>query len=234
MGSKLSIVIPVLNESALIEPLLAHLSSLKSPEPVEMIVVDGDPGGGTVRAITRPGVQTLIAPRGRGVQLNAGARAASGDALLFLHADTRLPADALPKIMHTLAHREQVAGAFSLAIASNRRAFRLIERAVGVRSRITRIPYGDQALFLRRDLFFRAGGFRDLPLMEDVDLVRRVKKSGARIVILPDSVRTSPRRWLAEGILYCTLRNWLLMALYLAGVSPDRLLKYYRVHPNIS
>lgn len=228
MTPTLSVIIPVLNESELINSLLSHLSGMQSPAPVEVIVVDGDPAGSTLEVISRTGVVTLTSPPGRGLQMNAGARRASGDYLLFLHADTRLAANGPVEMCRVLAHRQVGAGAFSLAIDSPKRIFRLIERTVTVRSRLTHIPYGDQALFIKRDLFIDSGGFRDLPLMEDVDLMRRVKRSGAAIVILPQKARTSPRRWLAEGILYCTLRNWVLITLYLAGASPHRLARYYR------
>lgn len=160
--------------------------------------------------------------------MNAGAQRASGDLLLFLHADTILPPGGIRTLLETMGPSGRVGGAFDLDIASNRPALRLIARMGSLRSRVTRIPYGDQGIFIRRAAFQALGGFSDIPLMEDVDLMRRIKRRGWPILILPLRVRTSPRRWEREGIVYGTLRNWTLILLYLTGVSPDRLARYYR------
>ena len=121
-----------------------------------------------------------------------------------------------------------IAGAFDLAIDSDKPAFRLIEKAASLRSRMTRIPYGDQVIFIRKGEFRELGGFRDIPIMEDVDIMRRIKKRKGRICIIGKAVRTSPRRWEKEGIVYTTLRNWLLITLYLFGVRPEKLVRFYR------
>jgi hypothetical protein len=121
-----------------------------------------------------------------------------------------------------------VAGAFNLAIADSGLAFRIIERVASVRSRLTHIPYGDQAIFIRRDYFQALGGYKDLPIMEDVDLMRRIKRVGGRICIINTAVLTSSRRWRAEGIIICTFRNWAIILLYLCGVSPARLSQWYK------
>ena len=160
--------------------------------------------------------------------MNRGAAAAGGEILLFLHADTRLPQDALESVSATLRDPGVVGGAFSLGIASPHPFFRVIERTVSLRTRFTRIPYGDQAFFFDRRFFHRIGGFSDIPIMEDVELMRRVKKHGYRIRILPAPVRTSPRRWEREGFVSCTLRNWLLVTLFYLGVPPHKLTRYYR------
>jgi hypothetical protein len=123
---------------------------------------------------------------------------------------------------------EVVAGAFDLGIRSGRPVFRLIETAASLRSRITRVPYGDQAIFIRKDYFHATEGFREIPLMEDVELMRRIRKAGDRISIIPERVRTSPRRWEKEGVLFCTLRNWTLITLYFLGVPPEKLARFYR------
>jgi rSAM/selenodomain-associated transferase 2 len=225
-----SIIIPVLNESAGIGEAIGHLRSLDGGEEVEIIVVDGDPGGGTLRAIPDGSVQKLLSEPGRGRQLNRGAGAASGAVLIFLHADTKLPQDALARIGEALNDRRLAGGAFDLAIDSPARAFRLIELVACCRTRITRIPYGDQAIFLRRDRFRSVGGFREIPIMEDVDLMRRLKTAGARIAILPARVVTSARRWETEGILYTTLRNWSLVTLFILGADAGRLARWYRPH----
>lgn len=224
--NRISVVVPVLDESAIIDDLLLHLSGLSFND--EIVVVDGDPAGATLRAIRRPGVRGIVSPPGRGVQLNCGARASRGDILLFLHADTRLPPSGLRRIRETLADPAVTGGAFDLGIDSRRLCFRLVERIASLRSRVTRVPYGDQAIFIRRKVFFELGGFRPFPIMEDVDLMRRLRRSGRKIVFLPLRVSTSARRWAAEGVAFTTLRNWTLALLFSAGVSPHRLARLYR------
>jgi hypothetical protein len=115
-----------------------------------------------------------------------------------------------------------------LAIDSERPVFRLIEKAASLRSRLTKIPYGDQAVFMRKTVFNELGGFRDIPIMEDVEIMRRIKKRSGKICIIDKAARTSSRRWEREGIVYTTLRNWLLITLYLIGVKPEKLARFYR------
>jgi rSAM/selenodomain-associated transferase 2 len=226
-----SIIIPVLNEEAVIYEAIGRIRSLSGGEVAEIVIVDGDPAGATLRAIPDGACRKLLSDPGRGRQLNRGAGAASGEVLIFLHADTKLPPDALILIGEVLRDPALAGGAFDLAIDSPRGAFRLIERAASIRTRITRIPYGDQAIFLRRTWFRSLGGYRGIPIMEDVDLMRRLKTSGGRIAILPERVVTSARRWEDGGVLTTTLRNWLLVALFLCGVDAGRLACWYRPHP---
>ena len=228
MSVTFSIIIPVLNEHAVIREAIGRIRSLDRGEAAEIIVVDGDPAGGTLRTIADGAVRKLLSEPGRGRQLNRGAGAASGEILLFLHADTKLPADALIRIGEALRDETLAGGAFDLAIESPRRVFRTIERVASIRTRLTRIPYGDQAIFLRRNWFRSLGGFREIPIMEDVDLMRRLKQAGGRIAILPERVVTSARRWEQEGILYTTLRNWSLVTLFLCGVDAGWLARWYR------
>jgi GT2 family glycosyltransferase len=148
--------------------------------------------------------------------------------LLFLHADTVLPPAAFERIAEAMRDEGCVGGAFDLRIDSRRTGFRVIEKVASLRSRLTRIPYGDQAIFIRASCFRTLGGFREIPLMEDVDLMRRIKRKGWRIVIFREPVITSARRWEKEGLVFGTLRNWFLMTLYLCGVPPERLARYYR------
>lgn len=191
--------------------------------------MDGDPDRGTTRAVTGQGEEAIFvgAPIGRALQMNAGAARAEGRILLFLHADTRLPPDALSLISLSMADTRYVAGAFDLAIDSPRIAFRVIERVASLRSRVTRIPFGDQAIFVRRDYFNALGGYPEVPLMEDVMFMSAIKKRGDRIRIIPRRAHTSARRWERDGILHRTLRNWLVQGLYLCGTSPERLAKLY-------
>ena len=227
MNRKLSIIIPVLNESRIINAAIDHLYHLKSAGDLEIIVVDGNPAGNTINAITRPCVKTVISAKGRGLQMNIGAAIAAGEVLLFLHADTMLSHDALEQIFKAFEQDDVVGGAFDLGIQSEKKIFRLIEKTASIRSRLTGIPYGDQAIFLEKRFFDRVGGFKDIPIMEDVELMRRIKKAGLKIKFVPRKVQTDPRRWEKEGIVYGTLRNWTLITLYLLGVSPQKLKKFY-------
>jgi rSAM/selenodomain-associated transferase 2 len=228
----MSVVIPVLNEKDQIHRLLGHLSDGLFAADCQVIIVDGNPSGSTIQAIDHQGlrfeIKKIISPKGRGIQMNAGAAQADGCVLVFLHADTILEIGAFQEIESVLCSRKNyVGGAFDLGIDSPRPVFRIIEKVASLRSRITRIPYGDQAFFVRTDYFRTIGGFSEIPLMEDVDLLRRIKKRGDRICIVPRKAWTSPRRWEQEGVLSCTLRNWMLYALYLCGVAPERLAMYY-------
>jgi rSAM/selenodomain-associated transferase 2 len=224
----ISIIIPVFCEQAIINRTIAAVRALAGGSAAEIIVVDGQTAGDTLAAIRDPAVRKLLSEKGRGRQMNQGAAAAAGEALLFLHADTVLPDAALARIGQALGYGGCVGGAFDLRIDSPRRLFRIIEKVASFRSRLTRIPYGDQALFVRADVFRNLGGFPEIPLMEDVALMRRIKREGGKIVIFPEPATTSARRWEKEGPVFGTLRNWLLMLLYLCGVAPERLARFYR------
>jgi len=227
MSYRFSVIIPVLNESAIINQTVEHVGRLASGFDLEVIVVDGDMEGKTIRQIRKGDVMKCVSPKGRGRQMNRGASLAHGDILLFLHTDTELPEDAFATISSTIGKARCVAGCFDLGIKSERLIFRLIEQIVHMRTRITRIPYGDQAIFVKREVFNHLKGYREIPLMEDVDLMKRIKKSGGRICIIPQKVKTSPRRWESEGVVYCTLRNRMLISLYHMGVDPEKLVKFY-------
>ncbi len=228
MVPRFSVIIPVFNEEAAINHALEHVGSLRETGASEIIVVDGDPAGTTIANIRDGNVITTTAKKGRGNQMNAGAVLARGDILVFLHVDTRLPLHAFTLIDGSLLDPACAAGAFDLAIASPRPVFRMIEKTASRRSRLTRIPYGDQTFFFRRKYFESIGGFACIPIMEDVEIMRRIKKRGERIVFIDQPATTSARRWEKEGIMYCTLRNWILISLYLSGVSPERLATLYR------
>lgn len=232
MNKKISIIVPVLNESAGINNTIEHLNGLIKATgfSAEIIIVDGDQEGKTIRAIKDDKIITAIGKLGRASQMNRGAALAHGKILLFLHADTRLPDDGLALIDAACGNHFYGAGAFDLAIDSKRTIFRLIEKAASLRSRWTCIPYGDQAFFFTADYFRAIGGFAEIPFMEDVEIMRRIKKRGEKIIFLKRPVRTSARRWEKEGVIKHTIRNWLLVSLYLAGVKPQRLAKFYGVH----
>lgn len=229
MTCSVSVIIPVCDETRIINRTLAHLKSLPFSGNLEILVVDGHPDRTTLKAV-RDDVRVLKIPseKGRGVQMNTGAAIARGDILLFLHADTLLPYKGLEMVAGAFRDKRILAGAFDLCIDSPRKIFRFIEKAASVRSRLTRIPYGDQAIFVERNFFMKTGGFQAIPVMEDVDFMRRIRQNGGRIAILPATVRTSPRRWEQEGIIYGTLRNRTLILLYMLGMSPERLARFYR------
>jgi rSAM/selenodomain-associated transferase 2 len=228
LDKKISFILPVLNEAVNINATLDHLKALEGSDQCEYIVVDGTPDGSTIKAVAGRDALRMTSPRGRARQMNAGAAAAKGEILIFLHADTRLPQNALDLIGRTMNRQDLIGGAFDLCIGSQRRMLKIIAQMASLRSRLTRIPYGDQAIFIRRDYFDRVGRYPEIPLMEDVELMRRIKKAGGRIGFIPEPVITSARRWEEEGILYGTLRNWLLVSAYLLGASPEKLVKYYR------
>ena len=228
MSMRFSVIIPVLHEAAGINDLLDHLRRLKGAGHCEIIVVDGSADQNTVLSIAASDVICLSSPPGRARQMNAGAALASGDVLIFLHADTRLPADALLLIGRAITGSAYWGGAFNLGISSGKWIYRLIAWIASLRSRLTRIPYGDQGIFIRRAAFRNLGGFPVIPIMEDVALMRQIKKRGGKITIIPRPVATSSRRWESEGVLCATLRHWLLLAAYMLGRLPEKLARYYK------
>ncbi len=220
---RISVIIPALNEADIIGE---SISNLQTSRKTEVIVVDGGSRDKTVEIARSLGAKVLSASPSKATQMNAGAAEAGGDVLLFLHADTRLPQNFEDKILAAVAANGFSAGAFSLGINAQARSLRFIERVANWRSRFFQMPYGDQALFVSRDLFRQIGGFPDYPIMEDFELVRRLKRRG-KIAILPESVRTSPRRWLNFGIFKTWLLNQIIIVAYYLGVSPQRLSQWY-------
>jgi rSAM/selenodomain-associated transferase 2 len=226
-GMKISVIIPVLHEGEKINEILDSIKSIANDVPYETIVVDGDSSGDTIAHISDSGVITLTAPRGRALQMNAGAAKACGDILLFLHADTLLPPKAFTKIITALSNSNFIGGAFDLKIQNHRWIFRAIGLAASWKHRLTRVPYGDQAIFIMRRYFENMGGYAGIPLMEDVELMRHVKRQRGRIIILHEAVITSSRKWETDGVFYTIIRNWIIQVLYLFGMSARHLIKYY-------
>ncbi|MDX1570152.1 MAG: TIGR04283 family arsenosugar biosynthesis glycosyltransferase [Xanthomonadales bacterium] len=219
---KVSVVIPTLNEASQIEACLASLQ--KRRDQLELIVVDGGSTDGTPD-LAEPLVDRVVsAPRGRAVQLNAGWRAARGAIVLFLHADTRVDRRHFDALQ---AADVQVWGRFDVRIDGRNPLFRLIERMMNLRSRLTGIATGDQAIFVRRALLEDIGGFPELPLMEDV-AVSKLLRRRARPLCLRPPVQTSARRWESQGILRTMVRMWCLRLAYALGVSAERLATHYR------
>lgn len=160
--------------------------------------------------------------------MNEGARIASGDTLLFLHADTILPSNAFKLIQNSFQDEDIKAGAFDLSFSNNSLVFKIIAFIASLRSRLTRLPYGDQAIFIKKDLFEAVGKYEDITLMEDVNLMQKLKKTKLKIIILSEKVVTSSRKWENKGIVYTTLRNWILISLYFLKIDPNKLEKYYK------
>lgn len=224
-----SIIIPVYHEEKTINDVLEHLKNLPGQDRAEIIVVDGDPDGSTLKAMADDSkVITYLGPKGRAAQMNAGAEQAANGVLIFLHADTKLPEDAFRLIENAFRQKAIVGGAFQLSIDSDRSYLKLVSWMANRRTALNRIPYGDQAIFLDREYFNSMGGYRDMPLMEEVDLMRRIRKRGDSITVIDEPVLTSDRRWEEEGAYYVTFRNWTLAVLYSLGVPPKFLVKFYQ------
>jgi rSAM/selenodomain-associated transferase 2/rSAM/selenodomain-associated transferase 1 len=218
----LSIIIPTRNEESHIE---RTLSPLKPLPDVEIIVADGGSQDATVETARNMGVRVLETQSGRGRQMNAAAAQASGEVLLFLHADTVLPADFQRHVWEILA-QGAIAGAFRLRLDDRGALLRLVEWGANLRSRFRQMPYGDQAIFLKAETFFELGGFQNWPLMEDYEFCRRLRRTG-RIQIATVPVTTSARRWKQRGLIRTTLFNQLTIAAYCLGVSPETLARWY-------
>jgi rSAM/selenodomain-associated transferase 2 len=229
---RLSIIVPVLDEAAAIAGTLAVLAPYRA-RGNEVIVVDGGSSDRTVE-IARPLVdQVISAPRGRGAQMNAGAGVARGDVLLFLHADTALPTQADRLAIDGLSASGQCWGRFDVTIASAHPLLPLVARMMNLRSRLTGIATGDQAIFVHRQAFEEVGGFPDIALMEDIGLSARLKQMG-RPLCLAAKVTTSGRRWEKHGVLRTVLVMWRLRLAYWLGVKPSALARRYGYAPRES
>lgn len=218
-GETLSVIIPALNEEEGLPGLLEHLGRFA---PHEIIVADGGSTDRTPHIAAAAGARVITGHRGRARQMNAAAATATGEFLLFLHSDTVPPHDYPRIIARVLQKPGTAAGAFRFALGGNLRAAPLIERLVDVRCRLFSLPYGDQGLFLRRTVFRHLGGFAEWPVLEDLDLVRRLKSIG-RVLTVPEPAVTSARRWETGGVIRTFLRHQLMLAAYHIGVPPERI-----------
>lgn len=221
---RISVIIPALDEEAELAGAIA--SARTSPEVCEVIVVDGGSVDATRDLATAHADRLLLAPRGRAVQMNAGAAAARGDVLLFLHADTRLPRDFAAAIAEAMADPRVVGGRFDVRLVPSSPLLALVAALMNTRSRLSRIATGDQAIFVRRAIFAAIGGYAPLPLMEDIAFSRGLKRRG-RIACLRTAVETSSRRWRRKGPLRTILLMWWLRLLFFCGVSPAWLRRRY-------
>lgn len=223
----ISIIIPVYKENninSIIDSIITNQTSIT----YEIIVVDGDENS-TNDQVENSDVIKINSKKGRSYQMNEGFKKAQGNILLFLHADTFLPSNALENIVKALeAPSKYSAGAFDLEFDSQNKWIKKIEKVASWRSRKLKMPYGDQAIFVKRDIFEKIGGYKEIDLMEDINFIQKLKRKKHSIIILEDKILTSARRWEEKGNIFTTVRNLILQFLYFAGVHPNTLAKFYK------
>lgn len=220
--SDVSVVIPTLDEAA---NIAAAVGSALDAGATEIIIADGGSRDETISLAKQAGATQIVqSDPGRGIQLKRGAAAASGRFVLFLHADNRLTPDCLQQICQC---GEPAWGAFRQNIDAAGLAYRLLEHGNALRVRVRKMPFGDQAVFVSREVLQQYGSFAEIPLMEDVELARRLRRE-ARPVLLPGPVMVDARRWQHRGVIRQTLRNWCVQVAYALGTSPERLSRWYR------
>ena len=219
----ISVIIPTLNEASTIVQTLVRV---RQERECELIVVDGGSTDRTPELAHLHANRVIVAPRGRAQQMNAGAREARGEVLLFLHADTRLPARFPQLLDRALNDPRVVGGRFDVRLDADGWPFRMVEAMMNLRSRLTKISTGDQAIFVRRQVFQEVGGYPDLALMEDVEFSRKLKRAG-KVACLRERVVTSARRWQREGVFRTIVRMWALRLCHFLGVPAERLRAFY-------
>lgn len=220
----LSVILPTRNEGKNIRSLLRYLKELD--DNLELIVADGGSHDNTIEE-AKSYAKTIRAPRGRGAQMNAGVKISAGDVLWFLHADCRPHLESIRTIEKTLSDLEIVGGAFDYSLDGSQLYYRIVEFFSNRKNHLLRLFYGDMGIFVRRNIFFSMGGYAEIPLMEDMDFCKRLKKKG-KIVILPQRIMTSTRRWTEEGAFKNVVRNWVLQIAWTCGASPETLSKFYQ------
>jgi rSAM/selenodomain-associated transferase 2 len=224
-GLKVSIIIPTLNEELVLESTLTQIQQLS---PYELIVSDGGSKDDTCRIADGLSHRIITGSAGRASQMNAGANVATGDILLFLHADNRLDPESYQKMLKCMEDPKWIGGAFRLCIESSKWSLKLITLLANIRSRYFGLAYGDQGFFIRREIFTNMKGFSPIPICEDLDFYRRLRKKGP-VILLKEKAHTSPRRWTQEGIFFTTSRNILIAVLFKLGFPPHILTKWYPV-----
>ncbi|MDX8408191.1 MAG: TIGR04283 family arsenosugar biosynthesis glycosyltransferase [Mariprofundaceae bacterium] len=220
----IAVVVPVLNEAG---EMAEHLPGLLGLQAGELLCVDGGSNDDTLAVLEAADIHCLSSEPGRARQMNAGAEEVTSDIILFLHMDTKISSSHLSDIESAMQAGDTVGGRFDVRLSGNHPMFRIIEWFINVRSRLSRISTGDQAMFVRRDVFEQMGGFADIPLMEDIEFSRRLKCRG-RIACLRKPVVTSSRRWEKHGILKTIWLMWKLRFLYWRGIPADKLAGMYR------
>ncbi|MFZ5863929.1 MAG: TIGR04283 family arsenosugar biosynthesis glycosyltransferase [Nitrospirota bacterium] len=222
-------IVPVRNDATALQSCLGSLAASPSPNPIELIVVDGQSSDRSLEIAVRFGARGLRAPMvGRSAQMHCGAQQATGDILVFLHADTVLPAGWVDRIEQAfwLSATPPAAAAFDVAFDSSRMVFKALSALANLRSRLTRLPHGDQALIVSRQTYMSAGGFPNVPLMEEYLFIPKLKQFG-RIAQFPERVVTSSRRYARDGAIRTTLKKVGLIVLFYVGVPPARLARWY-------
>jgi len=218
------VVVPLLNEAVTLPQLL---QDLRQCEADELVLVDGGSSDKTQQILQESGLRWLTSGPGRGAQMNTGARVCESEIILFLHADTVISSSHIGILRELAAEPAYMGGRFDVRLSGAHLALRVIEWFINLRSRLSSISTGDQAMFVRRDVFKTMGGFSDIPLMEDIDLARRLKRLG-KVACLPQKVCTSSRRWEQHGFVRTVLLMWRMRLLYWLGVSPAKLAAMYR------
>jgi len=222
----ISIVIPTYNESAIIEGMLNSLIQSISSED-EVIVVDGMSEDNTREIVGGfPGVILITSPRGRAVQMNAGAERARGEYILFLHADVLVSENCISMLKNQIMENGIQWGWFSIRLDSPRFIFRVLETGANLRNRLTGIPLGDHGIFVKRDVFHDIGGFPEIPIMEDLEFVRKISIISKGVEV-KSPIKTSVRRFENSGIIRTFFRMWILRILYYLGMPPEKLTRYY-------
>ncbi len=221
---KVSIIVPTLNEAQGLNETLTQIQQLCAHE---LVVSDGGSDDQTLEIAGKFTDHVVKGAAGRALQMNAGARIATGDIFLFLHADSRIEPASYQKMLHSLRSSEKIGGAFSLCIDSDKWSLRLITRLANLRSKYFGMAYGDQAFFVKNSAFQQMNGFAELPICEDIDFFKRLRKLGP-IILLKEKAFTSPRRWMKEGIWFTTLRNIFIATLFEMGFPPRILTKWYQ------
>ena len=220
---KVSIIVPTLNEELVLEKTLTQFQQLS---PHELIVSDGGSDDGTRNIAGRFSHRVTTGSAGRALQMNVGADEATGDILLFLHADSRIEPESYRKMLQCMQNPKWIGGAFTLCIESGKWSLKLIALLANIRSKYFGLAYGDQGFFVRKEVFKDMNGFSPLPICEDLDFYHRLRKKGP-VILLKEKAHTSPRRWIKEGILFTTARNTLIAVLFGLGFPPHILTKWY-------
>ena len=220
---KVSIIVPTLNEELVLEKTLTQFQQLS---PHELIVSDGGSDDGTRNIAGRFSHRVITGSAGRALQMNVGADEATGDILLFLHADSRIEPESYRKMLQCMQNPKWIGGAFKLCIESGKWSLKLIALLANIRSKYFGLAYGDQGFFVRKEVFKDMNGFSPLPICEDLDFYHRLRKKGP-VILLKEKAHTSPRRWIKEGILFTTARNTLIAVLFGLGFPPHILTKWY-------